>query len=195
MFSAIKYNWQKLYELARKNINLDLDIKKRLVNIYELDFLRFFEPDKILVNIKCSKGTYIRSLCNDIGNFYGCGACLNKLIRIQTGKFCVNKSLSLDRFENLYKNNLLDDKIIKIQEALDFKRVIISNSAQKFLYNGNKINLNFVIGEKNFFDQEKLLVFDENKILIGVYFFIAHENSLKPVRILIWFDLIKFSLN
>ena len=185
IFSAIKYNGQKLYELAKKNIELNMDLKKRLVNIYDLDFLRFIEPDKILVNIKCSKGTYVRSLCNDIGNFYGCGACLNKLIRVQTGKFCVNKSLSLDRFESLYKNNLLDDKIIKIQEALDFKKVIINNSAQKFLYNGNKINLDFVIGEKNFFDQEKLLVFDEYKKLIGVYFFIAKENLLRPIRMLI----------
>ena len=145
-----------------------------------MEFIKFVAPDKIWIEVKCAKGVYIRSLCNDIGNVYGCGACLNNLIRIEAGKFLIGESISLNRFELLFENNLLDKKIIKIDRALDFKKVIVSDVAKKFLYNGNKIDVKFVLGDEKFFDGEKLLVYDESKKLIGIY--ISKENFLRPIR-------------
>ena len=181
IFSAVKFMGKKLYEFARAGINIEL--KKQLAKIYEIKFIKFVAPDKIWIEVKCAKGVYIRALCNDIGNFYGCGACLNNLIRIETGKFLIGESISLNRFELLFENNLLDKKIIKIDVALDFKKVIVSDVAKKILYNGNKIDVKFVLGDEKFFDGEKLLVYDENKKLIGIY--MSQENFLQPIRMFV----------
>lgn len=178
IFSAVKFMGKKLYEFARAGI--DIELKKRLAKIYEIKFIKFVLPDKIWIEVKCAKGVYIRALCNDIGNVYGCGACLSNLIRIEAGKFLIGESISLNRFEFLFENNLLDKKIIKIDRALDFKKVVVSDVAKNFLYNGNKIDVKFVLGNKKFFDGEKLLVYDENKKLIGIY--ASQENFLRPIR-------------
>ena len=82
---------------------------------------------------------------------------------------------------NQFKNNLLLSRIIKIDQALDFKKVIITSEAKKILYNGNKISIKFVVGEKNFCFGEKLFVYDDIKRLIGIYEF--RENYLCPVRV------------
>lgn len=179
MFSAIKKNGQKLYELARKGITIECE--KRLVNIYELNFVNYMPPNKISIDVKCSKGTYIRSLCDDIGNEIGCGACLSELIRTECGDFFIENSITVDEFDKLYQNNLADSKIIAIENLLDFKKVTVA--AQNILYNGNKIDLKFVLSEKNFVDGEKLLVFDPQKKLIGIY--LLEKNFLRPVRMLL----------
>lgn len=181
MFSAIKKNGKKLYELARDGINIERE--KRLVNIFKLDFVNFVFPNKIVIDVKCSKGTYIRSLCDDIGNAIGCGACLFDLIRTECGQFSIDKSITLDEFESLVDKNLADEKIIKIENALEFKKIFIDDCANKFLYNGNKIDLKFVIGNKKIFADEKLLVFDCQKNLVGIY--IRQDNFLKPLRMLL----------
>lgn len=179
MFSAIKKNGQKLYELARQGITIERE--KRLVNIYELNFVNYIPPNKISVDVKCSKGTYIRSLCDDIGNEIGCGACLSELTRTECGDFFIENSITVDEFDKLYQNNLADSKIIAIENLLDFKKVTVA--AQNILYNGNKIDLKFVLSEKNFVDNEKLLVFDPQKKLVGIY--LREKNFLRPVRMLL----------
>ncbi len=180
MFSAIKKNGIKLYELARDGINIERE--KRLVKISQIDFLEFLPPNQILIDVKCSKGTYIRSLCSDIGNEIGCGACLCELIRTSCGKFIIEKSVSLEGFELLCKNNSADTVINKIEDVLDLKKIIVSASANKFLYNGNKLDKKFVVGKKKFVVGEKFLVFDEQNNLVGIYVF--QNNFLKPLRML-----------
>lgn len=180
MFSAIKMNGKKLYELARDGINIERE--KRLVKISQIDFLEFVPPNEILIDVKCSKGTYIRSLCSDIGNEIGCGACLSKLIRTSCGKFTIEKSVSLEQFEWLCKNNSADTVINKIEDVLDFTKIFIDAAANKFLYNGNKIDKKFVVGEKNFAEGERFLVFDKQNNLVGIYVF--QNDFLKPLRML-----------
>lgn len=179
MFSAIKKNGQKLYKLARQGITIERE--KRLVNIYELNFVNYMPPNKVSIDVKCSKGTYIRSLCDDIGNEIGCGACLSELTRTECGDFFIENSITVDEFDKLYQNNLADSKIIAIENLLDFKKVTVA--AKNILYNGNKIDLKFVLSEKNFVDGEKLLVFDPQKKLIGIY--LLEKNFLRPVRMLL----------
>ncbi len=179
MFSAIKKNGQKLYKLARQGITIERE--KRLVNIYELNFVNYMPPNKVSIDVKCSKGTYIRSLCDDIGNEIGCGACLSELTRTECGDFFIENSITVDEFDKLYQNNLADSKIIAIENLLDFKKVTVA--AKNILYNGNKIDLKFVLSEKNFVDGEKLLVFDPQKKLVGIY--LREKNFLRPVRMLL----------
>ena len=118
IFSAIKYNGQKLYELAKKNIELNMDLKKRLVNIYDLDFLRFIEPDKILVNIKCSKGTYVRTLGADIAESLGTYGYLTALRRTKCAKFTLSDTILLENLKNIEYVGERQKKILPILTCL-----------------------------------------------------------------------------
>jgi tRNA pseudouridine55 synthase len=185
IFSAIKVNGKKLYELARKNIIVEP--KKRLVKIHRLDLIKFIYPDKFILDIICSSGTYIRSLCNDIGSVLGVGGILYSLKRTQVGKFSINDSITLEELEKLYLNNTLIKYIIKATDVLNFEQIIVSSKANNLLYNGNEIDISFIIGatkesvlKSN--DQKKYFVLDEKKKLIGIYQ--KNKNHIKPLRLL-----------
>ncbi len=94
IYSAIKIKGKKAYELARKGIKPKL--KPRKVKIYDIEILDYKYP-KLKIKIKCGKGTYIRSLANDIGKKLGCGAYLEKLIRTQIGKFNIKNSVKTNK--------------------------------------------------------------------------------------------------
>jgi tRNA pseudouridine55 synthase len=89
MYSAKKINGQKLYVLARKNIEIKRQAQK--IKIYNIKILNYSWP-KLKLEIYCSSGTYIRAIAHDLGEFLGCGACLNRLKRISIGKYSIKKS-------------------------------------------------------------------------------------------------------
>jgi tRNA pseudouridine55 synthase len=107
MFSALHHKGKRLYELARQG--KEVERKARKVNIFELKLLEFVFPDKITFKVVCSSGTYIRTLCADIGNALGVGGHLTSLRRIRSGKFKINDSIAL--------SDLLEGKI-KVEEVL-----------------------------------------------------------------------------
>ena len=92
MYSAIKINGQKLCNLARKG--KDVERPARTIAIHALDFLGM-EGDKISLRIHCSKGTYIRTLCKDIGAALGCGGCMESLRRVQAGSYTIEEAIPL----------------------------------------------------------------------------------------------------
>ena len=93
MFSAIKIKGKKLYEIARKG--KEIEREPRIVNIYNLDYLGRQDND-IRLRVVCSSGTYIRTLCYDIGRFLGCGACMAQLRRTKIGDFSVEDAVTID---------------------------------------------------------------------------------------------------
>ena len=93
MYSAIKQNGKKLYELARQGVEVEL--KPRPVSIYECELLAF-SGDTFSIRVSCSKGTYIRSLCHDIGKKLGCGACMSALIRTKSSVFSIGEAVTLE---------------------------------------------------------------------------------------------------
>ena len=92
MYSALKVNGKKLYELARQGI--EVERKARPVVIHEINVLEMDLP-RIRMEVHCSKGTYIRTLCNDIGEKLGCGACMEELIRTKVSRFELKDSITL----------------------------------------------------------------------------------------------------
>ncbi|MEW6585611.1 MAG: tRNA pseudouridine(55) synthase TruB [Nitrospirota bacterium] len=98
LYSAIKVGGQRLYKLARKGIK-DIERPERVVSIYSIDLL-FFGAPYVDLRVKCSKGTYIRSLCEDLGNALGTGAHMTSLKRTRIGTFGIEQSVSLDEFRN-----------------------------------------------------------------------------------------------
>jgi tRNA pseudouridine55 synthase len=95
MYSALKVDGKKLYDLARKG--KEVERKPRKVNIFRFEITRIDIPE-VHFDIKCSKGTYIRVIANDFGEILGCGAVLKKLRRTEIGEYSVNDALSVEEF-------------------------------------------------------------------------------------------------
>lgn len=93
MYSAIKVNGKKLYDIARKGG--EVERKKRSIEISRLEYLGR-EGEEYILDVSCSKGTYIRTLCHDIGQKLGCGACMTYLRRVEAGEFSVDNAVTIE---------------------------------------------------------------------------------------------------
>ena len=145
MFSALKYNGQPLYKLAREGEKVE--VKPRTITIYNLECLNF-SNDEIKIKVKCSKGTYIRTLAIDIGKLIGCGGHLIQLHRTKSGLFCEDKMYDLEQLKDLE----LQDKIAKInhvETVFTDKEIyhIQNNDAEEFIKTGKfpQNNLNGIV--------------------------------------------------
>lgn len=138
-YSAVKINGKKLYEYARENIEVELP--KREVNIYSLELIEFNE-DIIKFRTHVSKGTYIRSLIEDICDNLGIVGTMNSLVRTKQGKFDISGAKTLEEIE---KNSL---KGKNIHEFLDYPCVNINDNEIKKVVNGGKIKNNYNIKDK-----------------------------------------------
>jgi len=105
MVSAIHYKGKRLYELARQGIEVERAPRK--ITIHKL-FLKSFDKDKASFIVSCSKGTYIRTLCADIGAKLGCGAHMSKLTRIKSGDFSIDDALTLEQVFQLHNHGELE---------------------------------------------------------------------------------------
>jgi len=108
MYSAVKVNGRKLYELAR--IGLSVDRKPRKIVINRLGISKIELP-RVSFELTCSKGTYVRQLCSDIGEALGCGAYLSRLNRTRSGRFAIDKALELDTLRN-FKALDLEERLL-----------------------------------------------------------------------------------
>jgi tRNA pseudouridine55 synthase len=138
-FSAIKINGKRAYSLARKGEVVELS--KREITIYRIDFLSYDEETKkITFRVKCSKGTYIRSLARDIGNEIGCGAHLTSLRRESIGRFGLSRSLP---YPGELTVEMVANALIPISEALTFLPTYEVNESDAIaLYGGKQVLLN-----------------------------------------------------
>lgn len=132
IYSAIKVNGKKLYEYARAGENIE--IKSRKVNISELKILNFnYDKQQLELYISCSKGTYIRSVANDLGEKLGVYGHLNKLVRVKAGYFNIENAVQLDNLNNLED---VTKNLLSPIEYLDYPRYKLSNEELKKVSNG-----------------------------------------------------------
>lgn len=182
MYSAIKVNGKKLYELAREG--KDIERKKRKITIYDIHIDKFINKENIEITIICSKGTYIRTLCNDIGDRLSCGGHMKDLFRTKTGEFHIKDSIKIDDMNDILNENKLGEILIPMEHILsNYKKYFVYKDANKFLYNGNKISLNFIKNNKDIKKEEKVVIYDENNNLIGIY--TVFSNYIKPLTMLL----------
>ena len=180
MYSAIKVNGKKLYEIAREG--KEIERKKRLINIYDIKDIKALGNDRYEFYVLCSKGTYIRSLCRDIGEKLGCGGCMSALTRTRSGNFYIKDSIKIEDIKKAVCEDRTDDIIIPLYKILEnYKMVHISSKAEKYALNGNKISLLYV--NENVYEGEKVAVIDKNDRIIGVYD--VKKDFIKPVTMLI----------
>ena len=166
-YSAVKVNGKKLYEYARKNI--DVKLPSKIVNISEIEIIDdvVYEDGKIYFKIKTtvSKGTYIRSLVRDIGTKLGVPAVMNSLIRTRLGDFNIKEAYSLENIKNK------DFKLISMLDALpNIKRVIVDDDMAFKIRNGVILD--------SFFEGDKAFILDKDENLIAIY-----ENINRKARV------------
>lgn len=105
MYSALKVNGQKLYDLARQGKTVER--KPRAITVYELELLEQSAPDEFALRVVCSKGTYIRTLCHDLGEYLGCGGCMAALRRTRSGSFSVENARRIGALTRADRDTLL----------------------------------------------------------------------------------------
>ena len=138
MYSALKVNGKKLYELARAG--KEVERAARPVEIYDLQ-IDAVELPRVMMTVTCSKGTYIRTLCHDIGEKLGCGGCMEKLIRTRVDRFAIGDSLRLSEVEALAKAGQIEDRIVPVDGMFEDCPAYVSESEvlDKLLQNGNPV--------------------------------------------------------
>jgi len=140
MYSAIRHNGQRLYELARKGKVVERMARK--VEIYNNKLIKNYDNKKILFDIECSSGTYIRTLCNDIGRYIGTYGCMTFLLRTQVGDFRIEDSHTLEEIVELSNLNHIENIILPIDYPLKhLKKISLNNRFYKTLRNGGQVSL------------------------------------------------------
>ena len=150
IYSAIKINGKKLYDYARKGQTVD--IEPRSIEIYDIQLLKIDENEKVIeFKVKCSKGTYIRSLCEDIATKLGTIGHMCGLNRIQVGNFNIKDSITIEELEKQFNKdaNSIEKSIIKIEDLDLFQEkesIILNDRKLELFLNGVKITQNYEDG-------------------------------------------------
>lgn len=139
MYSAIKQNGKKLYELARQGISVERE--KRKITIFNIDILDIdTENETVTIHVVCSKGTYIRTLCEDIGMKLGCGAYMNTLRRTASGQFSIDDAYTIEQLESISDTETLE-KILIPTDSLFFmyEKITVNERQKNFILNGVRV--------------------------------------------------------
>ena len=186
MYSAVKIGGKKLYELARAG--KEVERKSRRITVYDIRILRFLPPYQVEIEVDCSKGTYIRTLCADIGKALGFGGHMASLLRTKTGAFALEDAIRLGELKDLVEGGQEGTALLGLEAALaEYPQVVVSEASQKLLYNGGKIGQDFFYIEAMPEIGQMVTVFDHEKNLVGLYHIIQEEESffIKPFKMLI----------
>ena len=175
MYSALKVQGKKLYELAREGIEVERQPRK--VVFYEIEIFSIELP-RVKFRVTCSKGTYIRTLCHDIGQKLGCGGCMEDLKRIRVDRFSVEESRTLSQIETLVKEGKAGEIIVSVEEMFsECPAVSKGEKFDKMLENGNPVPPEGKIVEG------KVRMYNSTGIFIGVYEFRREKRMYCPVAI------------
>lgn len=142
VYSALKVNGKRMCDLVRSGREDEIVLKSRKVNIKNLDILRF-EKNKVVFKVECSKGTYVRSICHDIGEDLGCGAHMSLLIRTSSGMFKLEDSITLEELDSRYSDGTLEEHLNNgdIDFVLrEYKYILLNDNALKYYTNGGAID-------------------------------------------------------
>jgi len=138
VYSAVKIKGRKLYQYALEG--KEIQIAERPVEIYELKLVEMISENEAIIDVLCSKGTYIRSLCYDIGEAIGWGAHMSQLIRLGSSPFSIEDSHTLEEIKAAAEENRISDILISVEILFKhYKSITIKASALKSITNGNPL--------------------------------------------------------
>lgn len=162
MYSAIKVEGQKLYQLARKGVQIER--KPRKITVFDIAVYDF-DGTSFMMDVHCGKGTYIRSLCRDIGVFLGCGAAMDTLERTMSGIFTKENSYTFEQIEEAVKQGTQDTLLISVDEILsDYERVEVSEDAGAKIKNGIRLRPE-QLGIKEYAENKMFTIYENGTLL------------------------------
>lgn len=179
MYSALKVNGKKLYELAREGKVVER--KARPVKIYDIVIESMNLPE-VAMTVSCSKGTYIRTLCHDIGEKLLVGGCMKELLRTRVGRFSMEESLTLSELQSLKDEGRLSEAVLPVESVFtDYREIkALDAGMDKLLKNGNPIRYQ---GLSNVSDGEPFRVYDGQGKFVGIYEFSEEKRMFYPRKI------------
>lgn len=181
MYSALKVQGQKLCDLARKGI--EVERKPRRVYIYKVEILQVDIPG-VVMRVHCSKGTYIRTLCHDIGKKLGCGGCMASLKRTEVAAFLEKDAFTLAQIQEKKEAGALEEILYPVDFVfLALEKGTVKKKFEKLLYNGNRIHPRFFVKPPSEDEKKNIRVYDEADRFIGIYQYDKKQGDYKPVKI------------
>lgn len=163
MYSALKVNGVRLYEMARKGQTVERKARPVHIERATVDAVRLPYVDLTIV---CSKGTYIRTLCEDIGKALGVGGAMAHLLRTRVGAFGLEEALTLSEVEKKAKSGTIDALIRPVEDVFPYERVKVTEPAFSRLQNGNALSAECFEREPS---GSPLLVFSPDGVFFGIY--------------------------
>ena len=180
MYSALKKDGERLYDLARKGIEIEREQRKITIEkleIYDFDGIEFS------MDATCSAGTYIRSLCDDIGKVLGCGAVMTELRRTEANGFSIEKAVTLEELEKLVSENNAESVIISIEDALmSYPQIIVTKPQANRFHNGGALGYERLHGD---YPIGLYRVYSPDKVLLGLGEIKSEKGDLEVRRVLI----------
>ena len=182
MYSALKVNGKKLYELARAG--KEVERQARQVEIYSI-VIDKVELPHVTMTVSCSKGTYIRTLCYDIGRALGCGGCMEHLLRTQVERFQVKDSLTLQQIEQLRDEGTLETAIVPVEEMFsEYQKVKTLPECDFLVHNGNQVKAEQLQTSENGLEtvclEQPVRLYDSNDRFIGIYEYRKDREWFQP---------------
>ena len=179
MYSALKVNGKKLYELARAGQVIEREARRIQIISIKVDEINL---PFVTMTVACSKGTYIRTLCHDIGQKLGCGAAMEKLLRVKSGQFYLEDSLTLSEISRRMEENSLEACVIRPDSLFaQYPALTVRASGEKLLYNGNPMPVDMLDGTGISLENEAMArIYDMKGEFIGIYCFQAERQWYKP---------------
>lgn len=163
MYSALKVDGKRLYELARAGKTVERQARPVVIHDITVESI---ELPRVTMTVSCSKGTYIRTLCHDIGEKLGCGGCMEALMRTRVGRFELKDSISLSELEKIRDEGRLEEYLVSVEEMfLDQPKANALPEADSLVHNGNPVKPELVSVE---WDQEMANGADESGSKTGV---------------------------
>ena len=178
MYSALKVNGKKLYELAREGITVER--KPRTVTIREIRILQVDLP-RVWLEVTCSKGTYIRTLCHDIGERLGVGGCMEQLTRTRVGEFRIEDSIRLDEVRRQSEEGRAEQLLLPIDRVfMSYRSICVGEDADLRLKNGNPLPGS--VAKIAVCDKERCRVYDSSGTFSAVYSYEEQEDLYRVVK-------------
>lgn len=181
MYSALKVNGKKLYELARAGQVVERE--PRRVNILHINIDEINLPT-VIMTVGCSKGTYIRTLCHDIGQKLGCGAAMESLLRTQSGQFTLENSVKLSEVQRYADEGRLEEIAIPADRLFArYEKAVVTEAGEKLLFNGNPMPISMLEWEtepETLDNDAGVRIYDRTGAFIGLYRYQKSRQLCKP---------------
>lgn len=181
MYSALKVDGKKLYELARAG--KEIERKARPVKIHSIE-IDDIELPRVTMTVSCSKGTYIRTLCYDIGRKLGCGGCMESLLRTRVDRFVLKNSLTLAQIEKLRDEDRLYEVVVPVDGMfIQYPAVNTLRSGDSLVHNGNQVKRELLQMDGTIPLNIPVRIYDSEGQFIGIYEYQMDKDWYKPRKV------------